>query len=501
MTTLMIGCIAAGVLFLILLFWLMSLRRVVAPNEVHIVRRGKKTLVYGSTDKKNLTEKPDDTKSSGNSYYQFPSSIPVLGVMVLKLPLSVFPIDLKEYEAYDKDRVPFVVDIKAFFRVSDYKKAAERVSNIEELKSQLTGIVQGSVRAILAKQILDTIMEERSAYGEQFTKEVVGQLEEWGVTPVKNIELMDVRDGKGEKVIDDIMAKKKSRINMESRTERAENERKAREAEIDAEREIALKEQAKEEIVGKREAEVEQEIGIAKEKSSQAVQEEAKTTKEKEMAVLEVDTIRRAEINKKKLIVDANASQQKADVDKQTTIVNAEASKQKIKLEAEADKEKRTLEAEADLEVKTKAAEAVRITGENNAMAIQAEGAASAEAKKAMELALVQGQIELADKIGENEGYQQYLVRVREVEAKEAIGKEQARNLGNASIKIVAQAGDVAGGLNSALDIFTSKGGKALNGLFETLGGTDGGKALLDKLGISSPETPAKTTTEFEDVK
>lgn len=492
MSTLMICCIAAGVLFLLLLFWFMSLRRVVAPNEVHIVRRGKKTLVYGAANQ----------ETSGNSYYQFPSSIPFFGVTVLKLPLSVFPIDLKDYEAYDKDRVPFVVDIKAFFRISDYKKAAERVSNIAELKNQLTGIVQGSVRAILAKQILDTIMEERSAYGEQFTKEVVGQLQEWGVTPVKNIELMDVRDGKGEKVIENIMAKKKSRIEMESRTEVAENLKKAREAEILSQQEIDLKEQDKEETVGKRKAEVEQEVGIAKEKASQAVQEEAKTTKTKQMDVLQVEAVRKAEIEKEKILVDAAAVKEKAGFEKETTILNAEAAKERIKLEAEANKEQQILAAQADLEVKTKAAEAIQITGEKHAAAIKAEGSASAEAKKAMELAMVQGQIELAAKIGGDAGYQDYLVRIREVEAKEAIGKEQAVNLGRADIKIVAQSGDVAGGLSSALDIFTSKGGAALNGLFETLQGTESGTALLKKLGISTTEKTkeapsAKPETEF----
>lgn len=51
-------------------------------------------------------------------------------------------------------------------------------------------------------------MTQRSVYGEEFTKEVNDNLKEWGIVPVKSIELMDVRDKMGEKVISNIMEKK-----------------------------------------------------------------------------------------------------------------------------------------------------------------------------------------------------------------------------------------------------------------------------------------------------
>ena len=75
---------------------------------------------------------------------------------------------------------------------------------------------------------------------------------------------------------------------MESRTEVAENMRRAQEAEIEANKEVALtREQANQEV-GQRKAQVTREVGIADEKAKQEVQEQARTTAEKLMAVEKV---------------------------------------------------------------------------------------------------------------------------------------------------------------------------------------------------------------------
>jgi flotillin len=126
---------------------------------VHIVQRGEKTVSYG-------------IGKGTNVYYEFPSWIPKIGVIVRILPVSNFDIDLLKYSAYDKDRVPFVVDVKAFFHISDTNKAAEKVESFEEMKKQLENVVQGAVRSILAKSKLEEIMEERSIFGDKFTENV-----------------------------------------------------------------------------------------------------------------------------------------------------------------------------------------------------------------------------------------------------------------------------------------------------------------------------------------
>lgn len=433
---------------LLCLRWMFSLRRVVAPNAVHIVRQGRKTLVYGNTN---------EGETSGNSYYRWPEWVPGIGVDVSVLPLSVFDIDIQGYDAYDKDRLPFVVDIKAFFRISNYKIAAERVSTFDELRQQLLDICRGAARTILAKEDLEAIMSERSKYGASFTAEVAEQLTSWGVEPVKNIELMDIRDAKGEEVIANIMKKKKSAIEKESRVTVAQNEREAKEAEIKAQQEIDLKQKAADEVVGMRDAEVKKKVGIADQQSSQAVQEETKKTKQKEMEVLEVENVRRAEI------------------DKQTTVVNAEANQRKTEIDAEAAKRKTELDAEAQLVLATK-----------NAEGIKAEGEARAEAEKQMQMASVTAQTTLAKEVGENEGYQKYLIEIRRVEATEKVGLEQAKNISGSNIKIIAGAGSVSEGVTSALDVLTPKGGLSLASMLESFGATEAGQQLLEKLGLNN---------------
>lgn len=364
------------------------------------------------------------------------------------LPLSVFDIDIESYDAYDRDRLPFVVDIKAFFRIANYKIAAERVATVGELKEQLLDICRGAARTILAKEDLEGIMGERSIYGEAFTKEVMEQLTSWGVEPVKNIELMDIRDAKGEEVISNIMKKKKSSIERDSRVTVAKNNQEAQEAEIESKREVDLKQQDADETVGMRRAEVNKKVGIAEQQSNQAVEEEKKVTAEKEMNVVSVKVVRQAEIEKEKTIVDAEAAKKKAELD-----------------------------ADAQLILTCKQAEGIEL-----------EGKAVTEAEKQKQLASVAAQTELAKEVGSNEGYQRYLIEIRKVEAAEKVGLKQAENINGADIKIIANASSATEGISNALDVLTPKGGFNLAGALEALSGTEAGRALLDKLGITQKQ-------------
>jgi flotillin len=100
----------------------------------------------------------------------------VIGIARIVFPTTVFDITLDDYQAYDVGRVPFSVDIKAFFRVSDASLAAERIDNMTDLIAQLEYVVQGAVRAILASVDIEEILGGRSEFGQRFTDEVREQL-------------------------------------------------------------------------------------------------------------------------------------------------------------------------------------------------------------------------------------------------------------------------------------------------------------------------------------
>ncbi len=419
------GAATLGGLLMLFLLVAMAFRVVVSTNDVHIVQSAKRTLSYGKGE------------ANGNTYYKWPAWVPVIGLRVVTLPVSVFDVSLNGYDAYDKGRVPFVVDIMAFFRVTDSNVAAQRLFSFSHLKEQLESILQGSVRTILASYDIESILEGRSEFGDRFTKEVDTQLKEWGVQTVKCIELMDIRDASSSKVIANIMEKKKSHIEMESRVAVAGNKRTAEIAEVDAVQLVEVRKREAEQAVGIRTAEKDQAVGIAKQQSEQKVKEQQKLTAEKTMEVQRVELVR------------------KADIEKEVQVVLAEQHKRTAIVKAEGDKQQVILSAEAQLEAATREAQGT-----------QANGLAKAEAEKALQLASVTAQTELAKEIGSNEGYQTYLVNVRQVEANEKIGVEQAQAMSNADIKIIATGGsqaiELGTVLGAAVEAFTGQAKKIL---------------------------------------
>jgi flotillin len=442
--------LAAGLFGLVFFTWMLNLRRVVPVNEVHIVQTRKNTVSYGKG-------------FESNTYYEWPSRIPVIGLTRVTLPVSNFAIDLPDYAAYDKERVPFIVHVMAFFRIDDSNTAAQRVASFDELKEQLTAIVQGAVRTVLAGHEIDQIMLDRSRFGEAFTKEVQPQLGGWGVLAIKNIELMDIRDSKDSDVIHNIMAKRTSGIERESRLVVADNTRQAEMAEIAAKREIEMSRQLAAEQVGLRTAEKDKNVGVANEQAAQQVKAQQRETAAKEMDVVQVKNVRGAEINREVAVIAAAQA-------KEVSIVQAEAAKQVSIVSAEGAKQQTVLTAEGKLEA-----------ARRNAEGISVEGNAKGTAETAILMAPVDAQIKLAEKIGSDKGYQEYLLGIRNIEAQQAVGVAQAEALKNADVKVISQGGTPAKGLSNVMDLFSASGGTSVAGMLEALAQSDEGKKLLEK--------------------
>lgn len=436
--------IGGGILGLVVFFAILMavfFRVVVSTNDVHIVQSAKRTVSYGKD------------QDAGNTYYRWPAWIPIIGVSMISLPVSVFDVDLNNYAAYDKGRVPFVIDIMAFFRIADSNLAAQRVKNFDELVGQLQGILQGAIRSILASSDIEDILEGRSKFGQMFTDAVDVQLKAWGVTDVKNIELMDIRDAADSHVIQNIMAKKQSLIERESRVAVADNLRAAQEAEIMASREVALREQEAQQQVGQRTADKDREVGISLQKAQQAIQIEAKTTATNKMAVLQVEQVRAAEILREVQVVSA-------EQDRQTKVIRAEGEKQKVVISAQGNLEQSKL----------------------NAQGVEVEGLAKGAAETAVLLAPVTAQTTLAKEIGGNEGYQKYLLGIKEIDKNQVVGVAQAEALKAADIKVIANSGDVVGGVSNVMDLLTAKGGTQLAGMVEAISQSPAGAAIIAKL-------------------
>lgn len=413
---------------------LANLRIVVGTNDVDIVQRGKSTTVYGKG------------QPAGNVFYKWPSWVPALGVQATVLPVSVYSLSLKDYAAYDKGRVPFIIDVIGFFRVSDPAMAAERIPNFEELKAQMIGILQGAIRSILASSEIEEILEGRSRFGELFTQAVDHQLENWGIVSVKTVELMDIRDANNSKVINNIMAKKQSLIERQSRTEVAANMQVARIAEVEAQRQIGIAEQEAAMQVGQRTADKDKAVGIQQELANQSVLEQKAITMAKDVEARKVRDVGTAEIERNVRVVAANQAKEvmviAADADRQRLITIAEGQKQQLVLGAEGTKQQMTLHADGVL----------------------AEGTASARAAELMELAPTTAQITLAKEIGSNELYVKYLVSKMDIDKSQMVGVAQARALEKADVKVFSSNGQPIGvGLGAAVQAFAlSDAGRAI---------------------------------------
>lgn len=454
MSILQLSLIAAFFVAVLLLVFVIAvtLRRVVPTNMVHIVQTSHSSTPYGRG------------KPAGNAYYAWPSWLPKLGITVTEFPESIFQVALNDYEAYDKERLPFVIDAVAFFRVDNAETAAQRVATFDALHTDLKAVLQGAVRRVLATNALEDIMQSRAELGAQFTMEVQEQISQWGVLPVKTIEFMDLRDAPGSTVINNVMAKEKSRIEMESRVKVAENQRQAELAEIDAKRTVEVQRQDAAQQVGLRTAEKEKQVGIANEQAQQEIKAAAKTTTERDMDVKKVQQVRGAEIARDVAAV-------RAEQEKQVAVVNADAQKQVQVINADAQKQAVTTKAEGDLAAALKEADGVRARGE-----------AAAAAEQAMLMAPVTTQIQLAKEIGANAGYQQYLITIKQVEVGRDVGLEMARAMQHADLKVIANAGDMQQGVARLGDLFTPAGGTKLTGMLAALSQTPEGKQLLDQL-------------------
>jgi len=445
-----IGLIAiVAIIFIAAMMW----RSIVPQDEVHIVNTAKKSKPYGDSKIVDIDSQDDGTKelqSYGNVYYEFPYWLPKLGVIVKKLTLNVFQVNLDTYPAYDKDKVPFVVDFKSWFVISNPIVAAKRIKDMDELERQLQEMLQGIVRKTMAGKTIKEIMESRSELREIFVKEVGAQCKDWGVK-LNSIEFTDIRDMEGDEfsVIDDIKQVKSSAIEKERRIAVAENDRDSRLSEIQSKREADLEDVIAKESVETRDADRTKQVGIAKEHALQEIKEQAKVTTEKEVAVNRTEKVGTAEYQKEVIVVEANAK-------KEFEIIESEAQQRTMEIEADGYKAKQIREGEgnADKTEREGFAEAsvIQKKGEAHAVALEKE----AEAKKKLQEAL---KVELG---------------ALAIEAQKDVGIANAKALSDADIRIISGDGN------------SGKMAKFIEGLAQnsTVMGN-----LLSKLGIEGFES------------
>ena len=445
--------------FVIFVIIAVNLRKVVSTNEVHILQKWSKTIIKGKWF------------DGWNVYYHFPQWVPLFGISVTRLPLYVFDIKLNTYQAYDNGKIPFNVDVTAFFVIKDPELAAKRVADFKELKEQLVEVVKWAVRKTLAQYDIQAIMEARWELGAKFYEEVTNAVKEWWVE-LKNIEFMDISDSDGFEVIRNLLEKKRKTIETNSEKEvalknkelaiaeaEANREREVAEAEakkiaevkkIESEKEAKLAQIEADKLTRTQEVEKEKLVKLQEEDAKKSLYEKQKETKQKELEIRLLEEQKEAEIQKVKEIIDA-------EKEKEIEIKNSEAKAKSIELDAEAKAKAIELEAEA---------KQVSIEKEWIAKAKTIDYIGTAEAKNKLEMAKALNAF--------TEAALSYLATEMWYKYTSKVDLEKAKALEKADIKVISTGSNGNEGMNSFMDLFTSKGGANLWWMIESFKNTVG---------------------------
>src|SRR3954468_15971329 len=113
--------------------------------------------------------------------------VPVIDRMV-RVDLRTVTLNIPPQEVITRDNVPARVNAVCYFRVIDPNKSIVEVENFLLATSQ---IAQTTLRSVLGKADLDTLLAERERLNEDLQKIIDDQTEPWGIK-VSIVEIKDV---------------------------------------------------------------------------------------------------------------------------------------------------------------------------------------------------------------------------------------------------------------------------------------------------------------------
>lgn len=370
---------------------------VVPPNEAHfVVFSGGKFVAC-----------PDETIGDKRAYYAFPAGIPVIGRRVRIIPLTVQEINVQQ-ETYEKGQARYHITTSLKYRVTDVKKAAETIQNMDNLNSQIVEIIKSATRAVTAKYDVTEARSQKSVMQVEIEKEIINDFGAWGLTLV-NFQLVDFLDTIDSKIISNISKRREVEIETTTREQNADKFMQARKKEATAEQDARVREIEKDEFIARREQDKLKGVAV-----------QAQLTKEKEYEVVRTSTIKQAEINRDQASVNATQI-------KQVAIIEAEKQKEVMTIErqrAEIEKDKKELEGQGDR--------------------LKAEQVAIGEAAKQLQqlLAEAQGKTALQEALSKfDDNAIRAMVAPQIVDMQKTVGIATAAAIQNADVKLFSGSG------------------------------------------------------------
>jgi len=112
---------------------------------------------------------------------------------LVRMSLRTVTLNVPPQEIITRDNVPARVTAVAYFRVVDPVRAVVEIENFQQATSQ---IAQTTLRAVLGKAELDTLLSEREKLNEGLQQTIDEQTEPWGIK-VTTVEIKDVEIPEG----------------------------------------------------------------------------------------------------------------------------------------------------------------------------------------------------------------------------------------------------------------------------------------------------------------
>jgi regulator of protease activity HflC (stomatin/prohibitin superfamily) len=365
------------------------------------------------------------------------------------MPLEIMQISVKDYETFAKANARFVVGVSVYCRINDVRAAAQKFpgTSIEDFKKGMTAIIISAVRKTTANYAIEDIISKRKEIQDEIHGEIREDFLKWGVE-LTNVAIENIADAEGTTVIHDISAKKEAEINSLSRQEIAI---KSKQAEI--------VEAENRELAEKRKIQADEQIAIRD-------QEKNKT----------VATIKQEAITKI-LDVERNEKVTRANIDADAKIKVAEGVRQSKIIESEGIRQANILTSQGEKE-------ALVLKGDGNASMTLAVGTAEADVIRAKKLSEAEGLKKLAEAQSlQQEGAE----KIRIIEKDQVIGVELAKALANAKLNFYG-----GGEPKNFFDMFKVGTGISAAGSMNT---------FLDILKTSDPETYKKASKILDDTK
>jgi flotillin len=323
----MIELLIAVVLFVVILIVAIKWYTIVPADKADVVVQAGKTRVFSA----HADYRVGTTKAS---YFKIPEWVFLLhkGMKVHRMPLSILPIHVEDFLAFDEERARFVCDIVAYVSIHNPIKAAQRFSGkISELEQQVSKVVQATTRDATTKKKIREIINDREGLIAEIEEPLGSAISNWGLS-LNEIELVEFKDPKGvggvdSHVIADISSITEVQIESEARQKNAEQKKLAKVKEAQADEDARKREIERDEVVAKREQD-----------KNRLVAEQQKLAREKELDVERVQEVKTAEIEKEKQVVIANQEKEVAKIEAARQKEVEAVMKEQKKLEGEGDR-------------------------------------------------------------------------------------------------------------------------------------------------------------------